>query len=346
MSPSGDVDDVGTIDLVDMDLWGFDLSSRRWSQYGDTSSLDDDSYLDDTVDHEEDSHSVISQDIAVGGGSATGVSGNNKWWVGVAGDLPAARYQHGLSVWRGVDGTEHPFLVCFGGERSDTPWDLKQGSNLRTSNIRETVSTGSDQTAIDDDFFSGAGSGGSDNDNNGILGPISSHAQSNDLWLFPLPAGNTVDTFYDGDSKSLEDLMISDSIKDVGNRVLSGGADSSNKGSGRRGRINGGNSPRHRMPPKRHSNSSSSNPNDNSNNNNNNNNNDKNDSDSNKNDTGTGPGTGTGSGGKIAHGNGTARSNITDPSVDERYGWTLLSAGGCHYLDDGRYDMSLILIFK
>ena len=114
-------------------------------------------------------------------------------------------------------------------------------------------------------------------------------------------------------------------------RVLSGGADSSKRGSGsgsgRRGRINGGNSPRHRMPPKRHTNSSGSNDNNNN---------------STKIDTGTasgtGTGTGTGSGGKIPHGNGngTAGTNITDPSADESYGWTLLSAGGCHYLDDGR----------
>lgn len=340
VSPSGDVDDIGTIDLVDMDLWGFDLSSRRWSQYGDSLSSDDDSYLDDDVDHDEDSNNIISQDIAVGGGGTGTVSGNNKWWVGVAGDLPAARYQHGLSVWRGIDGTEHPFLVCFGGERSDTPWDLKQGSNLRASNIREKISTGSDQTAIDDDFFSGTGSGGSDNDNGGILGPISSHAQSNDLWLFPLPAGIAVDSFNNGNTKSAEDMMmmISNDIEEDNRnnieRVLSGGADSSNRGSGsgRRGRINGGN-PRHRMPPKRHTNSSGSN----DNNNNNNSNSTKIDTGT---ATGTGTGTGTGSGGKIPHGNGsgngTAGSNITDPSADESYGWTLLSAGGCHYLDDGR----------
>jgi hypothetical protein len=358
VEPSGDVDDVATIDIVDMDLWGFDLTSRRWSQYGDSFSSDDDSYLDDSEDTNGDGDNSGSNNensdedttnnvnvhvqVAVGGGSVTGVSGNNKWWVGVAGDLPAARYQHGLSVWRGVEGTERPFLVCFGGERSDTPWDLKQGSNLRTSNVRERVSTGSDQTAIDDDFFTGTGSGGSDNDNGGILGPISSHAQSNDLWLFPLPAGNAVETFYDGDTKTPESMKAYDSSKGRRRhveRVLSGGADSSNKGSGRRGRINGGNSPRHRMPPRRHNNGSSSDQNDNNNNN---------DSNSTKTDSGTG--TGTGSGDKIPHGtgNGTAGVNITDPSVDEAYGWTLLSAGGCHYLDDGRYEtlthMKLIFV--
>ena len=134
--PSGDVDDVGTIDIVDMDLWGFDLTSRRWSQYGDSFSSDDDSYLDDSEDtngdgdnngsNNEDSDEDTTNNVnvhvqvAVGGGSVTGVNGNNKWWVGVAGDLPAARYQHGLSVWRGVEGT----LTCQGfcdGAMTSTP---------------------------------------------------------------------------------------------------------------------------------------------------------------------------------------------------------------------------------
>ena len=182
---SYDDDTKSGMSMTDMDLWGYNLITRKWSQYGDTDSeYDDDNNNDNVVLNdmnmkvnvrtveELDSKKgnelqLIDNTKNIQENSATGTSNsnsnsnsngesereswkesesesegkvigrnprsnndgnnNNKWWVGAAGDMPAARYQHGLSVWRGPTGTEAPYLVCFGGERSDTPWQLQGG---------------------------------------------------------------------------------------------------------------------------------------------------------------------------------------------------------------------------
>jgi hypothetical protein len=322
-TPGENLDDGGTTDIVDMDLWGFDLVARKWSQYGDPSLSQDDYISSDDVPSDEDGAvAVIEQPASRGSENTFSVlntytgSDNNKWWVGVAGDLPAARYQHGLSVWRGTSGTERPFLVCFGGERSDTPWQL-QGTgrgNLRATPAMEgAVGGAADQTAIDDDSFSGSGGGGTDNDNGGILGPVSSHAQSNDLWILPLPTGDAVSPFYedkdeDGEGQISSYTSSNEDTKTVlyygsdnGDRILSGGGDSGTRGGKGKGNIKGDNP--HRRPI-HHGNSNNTHSN------------------------GTIP---------ISSNNSTAEGNKTDSVDERRNGWTLLSAGGCHYLDDGRY---------
>lgn len=321
-SPTGDADDSSSIDVVDMDLWGYDLITRKWSQYGDR-SYDDDYTSDEVPERNTDADTDPSLPVVVTpqgvletewtGFYEKGGVDNNKWWVGVAGDLPAARYQHGLSVWHGEDGADRPFLVCFGGERSDTPWELQgvQG-NLRHNTAGQNVVPGSDQTAIDDDSFSGSGGGGADNDNGGILGPVASHAQSNDLWLLPLPTSNS-DSRYQG-------FGVSDTTSEVTNnaavsyvdvqlnsveRLLSGGGDSGTSGKGR-GNIKG-DPRRHRQPPPHHNSNSTSNS------------------------------TGGGSRGGAGVSNSSAVSRNDSSDDDSRSGWALLSAGGCHYLDDGRW---------
>jgi hypothetical protein len=321
-TPGEAMDDGSTTDIVDMDLWGFDLATRKWSQYGDPSLSQDDYISNDDVPSDQDGTVAVEQPTTRGSDGAFTVLNNyngqenNKWWVGVAGDLPAARYQHGLSVWRGTSGTERPFLVCFGGERSDTPWEL-QGSergNLRASPspaYEGAVGGAADQTAIDDDSFSGSGGGGTDNDNGGILGPVSSHAQSNDLWLLPLPTGDAVSPFYEDKDEDGEGQISSYSSSDERNnttplygndRILSGGGDSGTRGGGKgKGNIKGDNP--HRRPTHR----------------------------------GNGNNTHSNSTGPVNSYNNTVQGNKTETVDDRRNGWTLLSAGGCHYLDDGRY---------
>ena len=539
-----DDDSRGKISMTDMDLWGYNLITRKWSQYGDSDSdlsdYDDDNIasiekreakvriepfvevnnetedqfqLTNKAEKKQKSSSSRSSSSSnsnsnsnSNGKSQKGgndANNNNKWWVGVAGDLPAARYQHGLSVWRGWDGTDKPYLICFGGERSDTPWQLKGGiRDIRStvpgksgrndnkylrrereiqqtriglnvkvemkmnmnmnkvkdfdiigesmkdntmrlnivgeSGLEKVIEEGqkanvgvrqkieavrekknginvdmseatnreieredkdedkdkdedmlmvpsADQVAIDDDSFSGnanydendgGGGGGS------ILGPVSSHAQSNDLWLLPLRNGinddereesgvedsedenminipsTTLDSLYwDRDDDNVEDENTDNNYNkeknDVGhsntikissefishtdddnhksnrnNRnyeiseqrnvdISSSGGDSgSHKGKGPgRGNAKGDNPRRHRPPP--HNNSSSVvNSNTKNNSSNNGNTDDKNKKDR----------------------NGSRDGDIDNWNSNDKKGdgWTLLSAGGCHYLDDGR----------
>ena len=108
-------------------------------------------------------------------------------------------------------------------------------------------------------------------------------------------------------NKNENNIMKEGILEKVIKTSSSGGNSGSHKGKGPgRGTVRGDNPRKHRSTP--HTNSSSS-----SNSSGNSNNNDRNDKNQN------------------------SSKAVTDDDNDQRgSGWTLLSAGGCHYLDDGR----------
>ena len=160
-----------------MDLWGFNLSSRTWTEYS-------------------------------RGGDEGGGSGTEAGQVGKAGAralsrrqgsralgsprprVPAARYEHTISVWRGVSGRDAPQLVLFGGQH-----ELRR-SSISSLGRRLGSGPGSDPAAPDtegasaslqaqDARHSSKSSWGilSDDDSYGAIGK---HSQLNDLWSFAL----------------------------------------------------------------------------------------------------------------------------------------------------------------
>jgi len=156
-----------------MDVWGFNLSSREWTEYASALPSPSPSPSPSPVQHLEPQQAPLRRRLSNEDGSeAEGIQRQRQRGLSDLPTVPAARYEHTVSIWRGADGLGHPQLVLFGGQHE-----------LRRSSMRRRLGDPEAQRPAKGGGWSVA------SDDDSSFGVVGVHSQLNDIWVLDLQAG-------------------------------------------------------------------------------------------------------------------------------------------------------------
>lgn len=164
-----------------MDLWGFNLTSRTWHEYSAPLPMPTPAAREDPVAAAGTAGPKVSIPPAAGTAAAAAADTPSR----LLSDyplVPAARYEHSMSVWRGAEGADSPRLVLFGGQH-----ELRR-SSMRLRGRRLGAEPLDDYSK---ERHSSGGVWSLPSDDDSSFGAVGIHSQLNDVWSFDLLAGPT-----------------------------------------------------------------------------------------------------------------------------------------------------------